>query len=62
MRVAQEEIFGPVQVVLGFDSEEEAVALANESIYGLAASVFTGDFGTAHRVAASLQAGQVPNQ
>jgi aldehyde dehydrogenase (NAD+) len=59
MRVAQEEVFGPVQSVLTFDTEDEAVAIANDSIYGLAAGVFTQNLSTAHRLAARLQAGQI---
>ncbi|MQA85499.1 MAG: aldehyde dehydrogenase family protein [Streptosporangiales bacterium] len=59
MRVAREEIFGPVQSVLSFDTEDEAVAMANDSDYGLAAGVFTGSLSVAHRVAARLEAGQV---
>ncbi len=59
MRVAQEEIFGPVLAVIPFDDADEAVALANRSIYGLAAGVWTRDIGKAHRVAAKLQAGTV---
>jgi aldehyde dehydrogenase (NAD+) len=59
MRVAREEIFGPVQSVLTFDDEEEAVAIANDTTYGLAAGVFTRDLSTAHRLARRLQAGQI---
>jgi acyl-CoA reductase-like NAD-dependent aldehyde dehydrogenase len=56
-RAAREEIFGPVAVVIGFDSEEEAVALANDTIYGLSGSVWSGDGGRALRVARALDAG-----
>jgi len=59
MRVAREEIFGPVQSVLIFDDEEEAVAMANDSDYGLAAGVFTTSLSAAHRIAGRLEAGQV---
>jgi acyl-CoA reductase-like NAD-dependent aldehyde dehydrogenase len=59
MRVAQEEIFGPVLVAIPFDDPEEAVELANASIYGLAAGVWTRDVGKAHAVAAELEAGTV---
>jgi phenylacetaldehyde dehydrogenase len=59
MRIAQEEVFGPVLAVQTFDDEDEAVALANEVSYGLAAGVWTSDLGRAHRVADKLQAGTV---
>ncbi len=59
MRVAQEEIFGPVLVAIPFEEPEEAVALANASIYGLAAGVWTRDVGKAHTIAARLEAGTV---
>lgn len=59
MRIEAEEVFGPVLVAIPFDTEEEAVALANRSPYGLAAGVFTGDTGRALRVSAALQAGTV---
>jgi aldehyde dehydrogenase (NAD+) len=59
MRVAQEEIFGPVLVVIPFDTEEEVVRMANDTIYGLAAGLWTNDVARAHRVAKKLDAGQV---
>ena len=59
MRIVQEEIFGPVLVAQAFDDESEAVGLANDNEYGLAASVFTRDVSRAHRVARELQAGTV---
>ncbi len=58
-RLAREEVFGPVLAVLPFDSEEEAVALANDSIYGLTASLWSDDLNRAHRVARRLRAGTV---
>jgi phenylacetaldehyde dehydrogenase len=59
MRLFREEIFGPVVAVLPFDDEEEVVAYANDSIYGLAAAVWTQDLGRSHRLAKRLQAGTV---
>ena len=58
-RAAREEIFGPVVVVIPFDDEPEAVSLANDSRYGLSASVFTSDLGRGHRVGQRLRAGIV---
>ncbi|GFJ95069.1 hypothetical protein Prum_087110 [Phytohabitans rumicis] len=58
-RVVQEEIFGPVLTVQAFDTEEEAVALANGTAFGLAAGLQTSDLGRAHRVAGALKAGMV---
>jgi phenylacetaldehyde dehydrogenase len=57
--VVQEEIFGPVLTVQPFDTEDEAVALANGTAYGLAAGLHTNDVARAHRVAARLEAGIV---
>jgi len=57
MTIAREEIFGPVMSVLRFDTEDEAVARANATPYGLAAGVFTRDLARAHRVIARLDAG-----
>ena len=59
MRIAQEEIFGPVASIIPFDDEAEAIAIANGTPYGLAAGLWTGDVGRAHRVAASIEAGIV---
>jgi len=59
MRVAQEEIFGPVLVIIPYADEAEAIASANDTVYGLSASVQSGDRERARRVAAQLRAGQV---
>ncbi|WP_447800955.1 aldehyde dehydrogenase family protein [Pseudomonas kilonensis] len=59
MAIARDEIFGPVGTVITFDSEDEAIALANDSNYGLAATVWTSDLVRAHRVAAAVKAGAV---
>ncbi|HVL88564.1 MAG TPA: aldehyde dehydrogenase [Candidatus Thermoplasmatota archaeon] len=59
MRIAREEIFGPVLSVLTFETPEEAVKIANDSSFGLAASVWTGNVGTAHTVARQLESGMV---
>ena len=59
MAVAREEIFGPVLSVTGFSDEHEALRLANDSIFGLAAAVWTRDMNTAHRLSGALHAGTV---
>jgi aminomuconate-semialdehyde/2-hydroxymuconate-6-semialdehyde dehydrogenase len=56
-RTNQEEIFGPVVTLTPFDTEEEALAMANGTAYGLAATIWTSDLKTAHRMAAALHAG-----
>jgi acyl-CoA reductase-like NAD-dependent aldehyde dehydrogenase len=57
MRIAKEEIFGPVMSVIGFKGAEEAVAIANDSIYGLAGAVWSNNINTAHKVAAAVRVG-----
>lgn len=57
MTIAREEVFGPVMAVLDFDSEEEVVARANATEFGLAAGLFTSDLTRAHRVVSRLEAG-----
>jgi acyl-CoA reductase-like NAD-dependent aldehyde dehydrogenase len=59
MTIAREEIFGPVAAVLPFENVDDAIAKANDTMYGLAAGIWTRDVGTAHRVASELQAGTV---
>ncbi len=58
-RLATEEIFGPVLAVMEFDQPEDAVAMANDTAYGLAASVFTSDLRTAHLASRAIRAGTV---
>jgi gamma-glutamyl-gamma-aminobutyraldehyde dehydrogenase len=57
--LAREEIFGPVLSVIAFDDEEEAIRIANDSVYGLAASLWTNNLSRAHRIAGRLRAGTV---
>ncbi|MHB1446082.1 MAG: aldehyde dehydrogenase family protein [Acidimicrobiales bacterium] len=59
MTIAQEEIFGPVLVILPYDNEEEAITIANDSVYGLAGGVWSGDPERARRVARRIRTGQV---
>jgi len=59
MTIAQEEIFGPVLAILPYDTEEEAIRIANDSVYGLAGSVWAGDAGHAEKVARQIRTGQV---
>jgi len=59
MRIAREEIFGPVLTVIPFDTEAEALALANDTPYGLAAYIWTSHLGRAHRLARDVEAGMV---
>jgi aldehyde dehydrogenase (NAD+) len=59
MRIAREEVFGPVLCVIPFDDEEDAIRIANSSVYGLAAGVWTSDIGRCLKMAARLEAGTV---
>jgi aldehyde dehydrogenase (NAD+) len=59
MRIAQEEVFGPVVCLIPFADEDEAITIGNASVYGLAAGVWTRDIARAHRVCARLRAGTV---
>jgi len=59
MTIAQEEIFGPVLCILPFDTEEEAIRISNDSIYGLAGAVWSGDAAHAEQVARKMRTGQV---
>jgi acyl-CoA reductase-like NAD-dependent aldehyde dehydrogenase len=59
MTIAQEEIFGPVLSIIPYESEDEAVRIANDSIYGLAGGVWSGDEERAKRVARQIRTGQI---
>jgi acyl-CoA reductase-like NAD-dependent aldehyde dehydrogenase len=59
MRIAQEEIFGPVGTLIPFDTDEQALAMANDTKYGLAATLWTRDIARAHGIAANLKAGAI---
>ena len=59
MRIAKEEVFGPVLSIIGFDDEKQAIEMANNTIYGLAAGVWTEDIGRAIRVSKAIKAGTV---
>lgn len=59
MRIVQEEIFGPVLVIIPFDTEEEVIGMANDNIYGLAASIFTSSISRAHKLIPHIKAGTV---
>jgi len=59
MVVAREEIFGPVLSVIGFDTEQQAIEIANDTPFGLAAALWTDNLSRAHRVAGKLKAGTV---
>ena len=59
MRVAREEIFGPVLSIIEFDGEDEAIQIANSTVYGLGAAIWTGNISTAHRMARRVRAGIV---
>ena len=59
MRIFQEEIFGPVVAVTPFDDEDDALKIANDTLYGLGAGVWTRDVNTAYRLGRGIQAGRV---
>jgi acyl-CoA reductase-like NAD-dependent aldehyde dehydrogenase len=59
MTIARDEIFGPVMSVIAFQDEAEAIAIANDTVYGLAAAIWTDDVNRAHRAARALRAGVV---
>ena len=59
MRIAQEEVFGPILSVIPFDAEEDAIRIGNDSVFGLAAGVWTSDIGRALRMSEKLKAGTI---
>ncbi len=59
MRIAKEEVFGPVLSIIGFEDEDDAIRIGNDTIYGLAAGIWTRDMGRALRVSAAIKAGTV---
>jgi aldehyde dehydrogenase (NAD+) len=59
LRICQEEIFGPVAAVIPFDTEEEAIAIANDSHYGLASGLWTRDLARVHRFVRDIRSGNV---
>ena len=59
MTIAQEEVFGPVGVTIGFDSDEEAIAIANDSRYGLNGGILSADAATAYEMSLKIRAGSV---
>ncbi len=59
MTIAREEIFGPVLSIIGYDDEDDAVRIANDTVYGLSGGVWSGDAERAKRVARRLRTGQV---